>query len=200
MAPADATESLFELRARVAEVYSSRADVARWRERAEEELGALRQQEATLEGMAGEARRAGREDLASEARSRWLELQEQRSELAAQVQRLQADEEELAAAEQRLLAKIGTLGGTPGPVPTPAMPGSDAPVGERNSRNIPQDVKVAVAARDRGRCRQCGSAQDLHFDHVIPWSKGGVNTINNIQLLCGPCNRRKGDDDIPANL
>lgn len=74
----------------------------------------------------------------------------------------------------------------------------DPPLGERNTRVIPQDVKIAVAARDGGRCRQCGSIQDLHFDHVIPWSKGGANTVTNIQLLCGPCNRRKGADDIPA--
>jgi hypothetical protein len=78
------------------------------------------------------------------------------------------------------------------------VPDRQAPVGERNTRSIPQDVKIAVAARDGGRCRQCGSATDLHFDHVIPWSKGGANTVANIQLLCGPCNRRKGADDIPA--
>jgi 5-methylcytosine-specific restriction endonuclease McrA len=75
-----------------------------------------------------------------------------------------------------------------------------APVGERNTRSIPQDVKIAVAARDGGRCRQCGSTTDLHFDHVIPWSKGGANTVTNIQLLCGPCNRRKGADDIPVGI
>ena len=80
------------------------------------------------------------------------------------------------------------------------VPGSQAPVGERNTRSIPQDVKIAVAARDGGRCRQCGSAADLHFDHVIPWSKGGANTVTNIQLLCGPCNRRKGAEDIPAGV
>jgi 5-methylcytosine-specific restriction endonuclease McrA len=78
------------------------------------------------------------------------------------------------------------------------VPDCQAPVGERNTRSIPQDVKIAVAARDGGRCRQCGSTTDLHFDHVIPWSKGGANTVANIQLLCGPCNRRKGADDIPA--
>lgn len=80
------------------------------------------------------------------------------------------------------------------------VPDDQAPVGERNTRSIPQDVKIAVAARDSGRCRQCGSATDLHFDHVIPWSKGGANTVANIQLLCGPCNRRKGTDDIPAAI
>jgi hypothetical protein len=75
-----------------------------------------------------------------------------------------------------------------------------APVGQRNTRSIPQDVKIAVAARDGGRCRQCGSSQELHFDHVIAWSKGGSNTVANIQLLCGPCNRRKGADDIPLTV
>jgi len=76
-------------------------------------------------------------------------------------------------------------------------PASGAP-GERNSRTIPQDVKIHVSARDQGMCVQCGSTEDLHFDHKIPWSRGGTNTVNNIQLLCGPCNRRKGADDIPV--
>lgn len=67
-----------------------------------------------------------------------------------------------------------------------------APVGERAKRAIPQDVKIAVSARDGGRCRQCESTQQLHFDHVIPISRGGANTVANIQLLCGACNRAKG--------
>jgi 5-methylcytosine-specific restriction endonuclease McrA len=49
-----------------------------------------------------------------------------------------------------------------------------------------------VSARDGGRCRQCGSTAQLHFDHVIPISRGGANTLANIQLLCGACNRAKG--------
>jgi 5-methylcytosine-specific restriction endonuclease McrA len=77
-----------------------------------------------------------------------------------------------------------------------ARPG--APLGERNSRVIPQDVKIAVSARDGGKCCQCGSTKDLHYDHVIPWSKGGANTVANIQLLCGPCNLRKGASDPSA--
>jgi hypothetical protein len=75
-----------------------------------------------------------------------------------------------------------------------------APSGESNTRAIPQDVKIEVAVRDGGRCRQCGSNRELHFDHVIPWSKGGPNTVDNIQLLCDTCNRRKGTDDTPTNL
>lgn len=84
------------------------------------------------------------------------------------------------------------------PSPRASGIGHPVPIGERKSRNVPQDVKIAVAARDGAKCRQCGSAQDLHYDHVIPWSKGGSNIAKNIQLLCGTCNRRKGADDILA--
>jgi HNH endonuclease len=73
---------------------------------------------------------------------------------------------------------------------TPPTPSS--PLGEFNPRVIPQDVKIQVAARDGGKCRRCGSTDDLQYDHVIPWSKGGANTVKNVQLLCGRCNRRKG--------
>jgi hypothetical protein len=83
------------------------------------------------------------------------------------------------------------------PLSSSVYAAASLPLGERNSRVIPQDVKIAVAARDGGMCRRCGSTQELHYDHVIPWSKGGANTISNIQLLCGLCNRAKGDKDNP---
>ncbi len=57
---------------------------------------------------------------------------------------------------------------------------------------IPDDVKQFVFARDAGRCRQCGAANDLQFDHVIPVALGGSSSADNLQLLCGVCNRRKG--------
>jgi hypothetical protein len=73
----------------------------------------------------------------------------------------------------------------------PAPNSVPAPTGQRVRRAIPQDVKIAVSVRDGGRCRQCGSTHQLHFDHVIPVSRGGANTPANVQLLCGPCNRAK---------
>jgi len=57
---------------------------------------------------------------------------------------------------------------------------------------IPDDVKLLVWTRDHGRCRKCGSNVELQFDHIIPWSMGGSSSPENIQVLCGPCNRRKG--------
>ena len=61
------------------------------------------------------------------------------------------------------------------------------------SRHIPQDVKNAVWQRDGGKCVQCGATSYLEFDHIIPHTKGGANTVANIQLLCRSCNLKKND-------
>lgn len=58
---------------------------------------------------------------------------------------------------------------------------------------IPADVRHFVWRRDDGRCVRCGAEEDLQFDHVIPYSRGGANSVENIQILCGSCNREKGD-------
>ena len=62
---------------------------------------------------------------------------------------------------------------------------------DKRSRRIPQDVKDAVWRRDEGMCVECGSNENLEFDHIIPHSRGGANTYRNIQLLCEKCNRQK---------
>jgi hypothetical protein len=56
---------------------------------------------------------------------------------------------------------------------------------------IPDDVKQLVWLRDGGRCRHCGAQAELQFDHIIPFSMGGSSNPENLQILCGPCNRRK---------
>ncbi|MHC4883365.1 MAG: HNH endonuclease, partial [Planctomycetota bacterium] len=60
------------------------------------------------------------------------------------------------------------------------------------SRHIPDDVKVEVWQRDQGKCVKCGASEYLEYDHIIPFSKGGANSVNNIQLLCRKCNLAKG--------
>ena len=57
---------------------------------------------------------------------------------------------------------------------------------------ISTDTRIFVWQRDGGRCRHCGSTGNLQFDHVIPRSWGGSGTAENVELLCGDCNRRKG--------
>lgn len=61
------------------------------------------------------------------------------------------------------------------------------------SRSIPQDVKTAVFQRDGGKCAECGATDYLEFDHMIPFSKGGASTVDNLQLLCRRCNLKKRD-------
>jgi hypothetical protein len=63
----------------------------------------------------------------------------------------------------------------------------------KRNRKISQEVKDSVWNRDGGKCVECGSNENLEFDHIIPFSKGGANTYRNIQLLCESCNRSKSD-------
>ncbi|WP_211372328.1 HNH endonuclease signature motif containing protein [Arthrobacter citreus] len=57
--------------------------------------------------------------------------------------------------------------------------------------HIPDDLKQLVWLRDGGSCQACGSSSELQFDHVIPVALGGSSTEDNLQILCGPCNRSK---------
>jgi 5-methylcytosine-specific restriction endonuclease McrA len=64
---------------------------------------------------------------------------------------------------------------------------------------VPRDAhrrkitRRAVFARDDWSCQYCGSRSNLTVDHVIPRSKGGGSSWDNIVTCCAPCNRRKGD-------
>ncbi len=61
-------------------------------------------------------------------------------------------------------------------------------------RLIPTSVKVEVWKRDGGRCVKCGANDELHFDHDVPYSKGGTSiTSENVQLLCARHNLGKRD-------
>lgn len=63
-----------------------------------------------------------------------------------------------------------------------------------STRLIPSAVKLEVWQRDDGRCVICGATDNLHFDHIIPYSKGGTSLrAENIQLLCARHNLAKRD-------
>jgi hypothetical protein len=65
---------------------------------------------------------------------------------------------------------------------------------EAGTRYIPQSVREEVKRRDGGRCVTCKRQPpevDLHFDHKWPFSRGGTNTADNLQLLCAEHNLRK---------
>ena len=64
---------------------------------------------------------------------------------------------------------------------------------------VPRDAqrrkitRRAVFARDDWTCQYCGARSNLTVDHVIPRSKGGLSSWENVVASCAPCNRRKAD-------
>jgi hypothetical protein len=68
------------------------------------------------------------------------------------------------------------------------------PVHPIRRRIIPTHVKLEVWQRDGGKCVVCGAMDELHFDHDLPYSKGGSSiTAKNVQLLCARHNLQKHD-------
>ena len=62
-------------------------------------------------------------------------------------------------------------------------------------RAFPEDIKLAVWEKQNHICPLCGKEFDLEFmegDHITPWREGGRTVIENCQMLCKECNRRKG--------
>lgn len=58
---------------------------------------------------------------------------------------------------------------------------------------VPPVSRREVLRRDNQACQYCGSNKRLTLDHVIPRSKGGQHTWNNVVAACARCNCRKGD-------
>ena len=56
-------------------------------------------------------------------------------------------------------------------------------------------VSILKQVRERDKvCQLCSATEDLQFDHIYPVSLGGLGSLKNLQLLCGPCNNFKSDN------
>ncbi len=78
-------------------------------------------------------------------------------------------------------------------------------------QTIPLAVRRAVIARDGRMCSFCGvlcvktpktpsgRRRRLTLDHIIPWSKGGEDTVENLRVACASCNSARGNRDDPAD-
>lgn len=64
--------------------------------------------------------------------------------------------------------------------------------GARRRRVWTDDERRLILERDGWACVWCGSTDELQIDHVVPFSRGGACSVDNVAVLCGPCNRRKG--------
>lgn len=64
----------------------------------------------------------------------------------------------------------------------------------KHSRSIPRDVMLKVVRRDGQICQECNEPvrdDEVEFDHIIPFSKGGRSTVENLRLIHKGCNRKK---------
>jgi hypothetical protein len=82
------------------------------------------------------------------------------------------------------------------PVFLVAEPLTETKERRKHSRLIPRDVMLKVIRRDGQICQACFQPvpdTEVEFDHIIPFSKGGTSTVDNLRLLCADCNRQKRD-------
>jgi len=73
------------------------------------------------------------------------------------------------------------------------------PIKHRTRREISDRQRFRILVRDGFRCKSCGaspliqSGVELHVDHILPWSKGGETTDDNLESKCKQCNLGKGN-------
>jgi len=64
------------------------------------------------------------------------------------------------------------------------------------TRHITRATQFRVLKRENQICQICHKSvidEDIEFDHIIPWSKGGSSEESNIRLLCATCNKKRGN-------
>ena len=70
---------------------------------------------------------------------------------------------------------------------------------KRTPRNINWRLRAVILIRDNCICKMCGASPAknaevvLHVDHIVPWSKGGETTPDNLRTLCSMCNVGKSN-------
>jgi 5-methylcytosine-specific restriction endonuclease McrA len=68
--------------------------------------------------------------------------------------------------------------------------------GRNTTRTIPRSVMLKVVRRDGQVCAVCRKNvldDEIEFDHIIPFSRGGSSSQENLRVLCRDCNRKKSD-------
>ena len=64
---------------------------------------------------------------------------------------------------------------------------------------VTNDQRERILNRDDHKCQKCGAIERLQIDHIIPRSKGGLTTWENVVAACAPCNLRKANR-LPSEI
>ncbi len=138
-----------------------------------------------IEDESADERKAELEQQYEEQLRNLIEIVKREGATGKTVSWPEASEELLEEVKARLAAEGYTINVTRSVLPEP-----------RKRKRPSREVREAVFRRDGGRCVECGDNFDLQYDHVIPWSLGGADTVENLQLLCSRCNQSKGNRHI----
>jgi hypothetical protein len=66
-------------------------------------------------------------------------------------------------------------------------------------RRLSENTRWLVLRRDRCKCVFCGKDGRLQVDHIVPWSAGGTDHIDNLRTLCEDCNQDRSNFWVPAD-
>lgn len=67
---------------------------------------------------------------------------------------------------------------------------------KRDTRQFSKAMRQKKYNQQGGKCSHCGGQFEfwqMQGDHIVPYSKGGATTYDNLQMLCTPCNQKKGN-------
>lgn len=82
------------------------------------------------------------------------------------------------------------------PVFLVAEPLTETKERRNHNRLISRDVMLKVVRRDGQICQKCNKPvfdNEVEFDHIIPFSRGGKSTMENLRLIHKNCNRKKSN-------
>ncbi len=141
------------------------------------------------------------EELFQNLEAIWRRLgrQPRRSEVAPGASAISRSvyENRFGSWRKALQAFVKWINEEPTPRLAPQTETAGTPV--RGPRQPSLRLRFRVMRRDRFTCRHCGRSPakatdvELHVDHIVPWSKGGDTTLENLQTLCRGCNLGKSD-------
>ena len=67
-----------------------------------------------------------------------------------------------------------------------------SPKGKKKRKSLSKKIFNRLLFQYNFKCCYCNSTKELSIDHIQPVSKGGTDEFSNLQILCKPCNSRKG--------